>query len=275
MTQWWDTLRSPNLALGLVLVSVVLFVAVFTPVITRYNPILTNYPEALQPPSWIHPLGTDEHGRDVWARVVYGSRVTVLAAMVAVCISTVMGVFLGATAGFFGGIYDQLVSRLMDAFFGFPVILLAILVVTFLQPSVTAAMIAIGLSRVPMFVRVSRAAILAEKQKDYVEASHALDSHWTFILFCGILLNTAGPILVLISLGFAQAVLAEAALSFLGLGAQPPQPSWGLMLSVGRQYLARAPWLSLAPGAAIFLLVLGLNLIGDGLQEFADPRRRA
>lgn len=265
--------RSPVLHVGLALVLLMCFFAVAAPILTSYDPIKSNYQEVLTPLSLSHPLGTDEHGRDIWSRVVFGSRVTIQAAVIAVAISTVAGLFLGMTAGFFGGVYDMVVSRIMDAFFGFPVILLAIIGVTVLKPSITVAMIAVGISGVPGFARVSRAAILAEREKEYVEASRALNSHWTYILFRGVLPNAAGSILVLISLGFARAVLNEAALSFLGLGAQPPNPSWGLMLNTGRRYLYEAPWYSLAPGVVIFLLVLGLNLLGDGIQDVLDPRR--
>lgn len=273
MKGWLASVRLPALWVGLALVLVVAFLALGAPYLGGYDPVKPNFSEALQPPSSAHLLGTDEHGRDIWARVVYGSRVTLRAGLVAVSISTLIGVTLGMTAGFFGGLYDAIVSRVMDAFFGFPVILLAILVVTWMKPSVTAAMIAVGLSGIPGFVRVARATVLAEREKEYIDASRALNSHWSFILFRGVLPNTLGPILVLVSLGFARAVLNEAALSFLGLGAQPPNPSWGLMLNTGRRYLYEAPWYSMAPGLAIVLLVLGLNLLGDGLQEIADPRR--
>lgn len=260
-------------SLGLFLLAVFVFSALAAPLITSYEPNKTNYPERLEAPNATHPFGTDEHGRDLFTRVVYGTRISLLSSTLAVLISTVVGVGLGLTTGYFGGTLDTIVSRILDAFFGFPVILMAIAVVAIVGPSVEAAMVAIGIIGIPGFARVSRAAMLAERENEYVEASRAAASHWSYIIFRSILPNCLGPILVLISLGFARAVLNEAALSFLGLGAQPPTPSWGSMLSTGRRYLVEASWYSLVPGGAIFLLVLSLNLIGDGLQDLADPRR--
>lgn len=260
-------------SIGVLVLAIFVIGALAAPVITSHDPIKTNYPERLEAPSAKHLFGTDEHGRDLFARVVYGTRISLLSSTLAVLISTVAGVGLGLTTGYFGGTLDTVISRIMDAFFGFPVILMAIAMVAIVGPSVEAAMVAIGIIGIPGFARVSRAAILAERENEYVEASRAAASHWSYIIFRSVLPNCLGPILVLISLGFARAVLNEAALSFLGLGAQPPDPSWGSMLSTGRRYLVEAPWYSLVPGGAIFLLVLSLNLIGDGLQDLADPRR--
>lgn len=259
--------------LGIILALAFVVAALSAPLLTGYNPIKPNYPERLQAPSALHLFGTDEHGRDLFARVLYGSRISLLSSTIAVGISAGVGIFLGLTTGYFGGTYDAVISRILDAFFGFPVILMAIAIVAILGPSVESAMVAIGVHGIPGYARVSRAAMLAEKENEYVEASRANASHWSYIIFRSILPNCLGPILVLISLGFARAVLNEAALSFLGMGAQPPTPSWGAMLSTGRNYLAEAPWYSLFPGGAIFALVLALNLIGDGLQDLADPRR--
>lgn len=260
-------------SLGLILITVFVLAALTAPLLTPFDPLKTNYPERLQAPSVTHFFGTDEHGRDLFTRVLYGIRISLLASTLAVAISTSIGVVLGLTTGYFGRAFDAVVSRVLDAFFGFPVILMAIALVAIVGPSVEAAMVAIGIIGIPGFARVSRAAMLAERENEYVEASRAAASHWTYIIFRSILPNCLGPILVLISLGFARAVLNEAALSFLGLGAQPPSPSWGSMLSTGRSYLLEAPWYSLVPGGAIFLLVLSMNLIGDGLQDLADPRR--
>ncbi len=260
-------------SLGLILITVFVLGALTAPLLTPYDPLKTNYPERLQAPSATHHFGTDEHGRDLFTRVLFGIRISLVSSTLAVAISTSIGVVLGLTTGYFGGAFDAIVSRVLDAFFGFPVILMAIAIVAIVGPSVEAAMVAIGIIGIPGFARVSRAAMLAERESEYVEASRAAASHWTYIIFRSILPNCLGPILVLISLGFARAVLNEAALSFLGLGAQPPSPSWGSMLSTGRSYLFEAPWYSLVPGGAIFLLVLSLNLIGDGLQDLADPRR--
>jgi peptide/nickel transport system permease protein len=259
--------------LGLFLVGLFVVAALGANLITHYDPVKTSYAERLQPPGSAHLFGTDEHGRDLFTRVVFGARISLVSSALAVGISAGVGIMLGLTTGFFGGLYDGIVSRVLDAFFGFPVILMAIAIVAIVGPSVEAAMIAIGIIGIPGFARVSRAAILTERENEYVEASRANASHWGYIIFRSILPNCMGPILVLLSLGFARAVLNEAALSFLGMGAQPPDPSWGSMLSTGRRYLADAPWYSLFPGGAIFLLVLSLNLIGDGLQDLADPRR--
>jgi peptide/nickel transport system permease protein len=267
-------MRNKGLTVGLVIISVFVIAAILASAVTQHDPLQPDYPARLAPPSKHHWFGTDEHGRDIFARVVYGARLSLVASSIAVGISTVLGLGLGLTTGYFGGIYDTVVSRILDALFGFPVLLMAIAIVMILGPSLEAGMIAIGIHSTPRFARVARAAMISERENEYVEASRAVGSSWAFIIFRSILPNAAGPLLVLISLGFADAILNEAALSFLGLGAQPPAPSWGVMLSTGRRYLFEAPWYSFFPGGAIFLVVLSLNLIGDGLQDLANPRHR-
>ena len=258
---------------GLVLISLFVVAAVAAPAIVPYDPAKPDYQALRQPPSRDHPFGTDDKGRDIFSRVVYGTRVSFTIALVAVAIATAVGVPIGLLVGFFGGWSDAVVGRLIDAMFAFPVILLAIAILAVTGVGLSGAIVAIGLVGIPEFARISRAAIVGEKEHDYVLAARAGGCSPARIVFRQILPNTLGPILVLVSLGFAFAILNETALSFLGLGAQPPTPSWGADLAAGRRYLRETPWMSVFPGLAIFFLVLGLNLAGDGLRDLSDPRR--
>lgn len=259
--------------LGVVLIIVFIFSAIFAPAIAPHSPSKVDYRNKLQPPSASHYFGTDDQGRDIFSRVIFGTRVSFTIAVVAVGIATAFGVPLGLFAGFFGGWPDTVISRFLDAMFAFPVILMAIAILAITGVGLKGAIIAIGLISIPEFARVSRSAVIAEKENDYVLAARAIGCTVPRIIFRGILPNTLGPIVVLISLGFAFAILNETALSFLGLGAQPPTPSWGADLATARRYIRDAPWLSIFPGLAIFFLVLALNLTGDGLRDLMDPRR--
>lgn len=261
------------LTLGSVITFVFVIGTVCAPLLTIYDPARVNYPVRLQPPSAEHLFGTDEHGRDIFSRVLYGGRTSLEIGLAATVISASIGVPLGLLAGFFGGVFSMTVERVMDALFAFPNILLAIALAVILGQSPETAIVAIGLTRIPVTVRIVRTAILVERRSDYVEASRALGSPWHFIIFRSILPNIASTVIVLLSLGFAVAVLAEAGLSYLGLSVQPPDPTWGNMLDTGQAYLRDAPWYTFFPGAAIFLSVLGLNLLGDGLRDLLDPRR--
>jgi ABC-type dipeptide/oligopeptide/nickel transport system permease subunit len=266
--------RWKTFTLGLVLIAIFVLSAIAAPLIAPADPEELDYNISLQRPSWAHPFGTDDQGRDLFSRVVYGTRVSFTIAIVSVSIASLVGLPLGLFAGFFGRWVDTIIGRFIDAMFAFPVLLMAIAILAITGVGLRGAIIAIGLIAIPEFARVSRSAMIAEKENDYVLAARAIGSSVPRIIFRNILPNTLGPIVVLISLGFAFAILNETALSFLGLGAQPPTPSWGADLATARRYIIDAPHFSVFPGLAIFLLVLALNLTGDGLRDIMDPRRK-
>jgi len=266
--------RRKAFALGFGLLLLFVLCAVSAPWLAPHSPTRTDYSVTLQAPSVDHLFGTDEHGRDLFSRVLFGTRISFVIAGVAVGLAIAIGVPLGLTAGYFGGYYDMVVGRILDCVFAFPAVLLAMCICVLLGPSETTAMIAIGIVAIPECARISRAAVITVKEQTYIEASRAAGASALHILRRGILPNCLDPILVLISLQFGYAVLNEAALSFLGIGAQPPSPSWGLLLARGRRFLFEAPWYSVFPGLAILLLVCTANLIGDGLRDLADPRTR-
>jgi peptide/nickel transport system permease protein len=267
-------LRWKTFSLGIALLLVFILSALFAPLVAPYDPAKPDYQALLQTPSRDHLFGTDDKGRDIFSRVVFGTRVSFTIALVAVGIATAIGIPLGLFGGYFGGWFDAVISRIVDALFAFPVLLMAIAIVTITGIGLRGAIIAIGLIAIPEFARVARSAMIAEKENDYVLAARALGASVPRIVFRQILPNTFGPIVVLVSLGFAFAILNETALSFLGLGAQPPTPSWGADLAAARRYIRDAPWLSIFPGLAIFFLVLALNLTGDGLRDVLDPTRQ-
>jgi peptide/nickel transport system permease protein len=259
--------------LGVLLIAMFVFGAIFASQISPYDPAKPDYKALRQSPSAQHLFGTDDKGRDIFSRVVYGTRVSFAIAIVSVTLATAIGLPLGLVSGYLGGATDSVISRLVDSLFAFPPILMAIAIMSIRGKGELSAMIAIGLIAIPEFARVSRSAMIAEKENDYVLAARSIGCTTRRIIFRGILRNTLGPVLVLISLGFAFAILNETALSFLGLGAQPPTPSWGADIAASRRYIRDAPWLSIFPGLAIVLLVLALNLTGDGLRDLMDPRR--
>jgi peptide/nickel transport system permease protein len=265
--------RRKTFTIGVVLVLIFVFCAVFPEVIAHQSYSKVDYKSKMLPPSSEHLFGTDDQGRDIFSRVVHGARVSFKVAFVSVLIATLVGIPLGLFAGFFGGWADNLISRFLDAMFAFPVFLMAIAILAITGVGLKGAIIAIGLISIPEFARVSRSAVIAEKGNDYVLAARAIGCSSTRIVFRQIVPNTFGPIMVLISLGFAFAILNETALSFLGLGAQPPTPSWGADLADGRRFLRDDPWLCVFPGLAIFLFVMAINLTGDGLRDLFDPRR--
>ncbi len=229
----------------------------------------------LAPPSWNHLFGTDQYGRDVFSRVLRGGTVALGASIVSVGIASLIGVPIGFAAGLAGGVFDEAIMRLMDALQAFPSILLAIAIVAILGPGPLNAMIAIGLVNGPVFARLARSVVLSLKERDFVLAAEALGSTRLGIIRRHILPNGLGPLLVQASIGASTAVLAEASLSYLGLGTQPPNPSWGRMLEEARLFMDRAPWMAFFPGLALFLTVLGFNFLGDGLRDLTDPWRRA
>jgi peptide/nickel transport system permease protein len=259
---------------GLAIVALFIAMALFAPWIAPFDPVATSWGAIRKAPSMEHWFGTDEIGRDVLSRVVFGTRASLLAGVVSVSISLLLGVPIGLIAGFVGGVVDGLISRVTDAFLACPFLILAIALAAFLGPSLTNAMIAIGVSATPIFVRLTRAQVLNVKVEDYVEAARALGNPPWRIALRHILPNVTAPLIVQATLAIAAAVIAEASLSFLGLGQQPPQPSWGSMLNTAKNYVDQAPWMAVWPGLAIFALVLAFNLVGDGLRDALDPRQR-
>ena len=265
--------RRRGAMLGLAVVIGFIALALFAPWVSPYDPLQTSWSAVRKAPSAAHWFGTDEIGRDVLARVIWGTRASLLAGLVSVCISLALGVPIGLLAGYLGGWVDALISRITDAMLACPFLILAIALAAFLGPSLTNAMIAIGISATPVFIRLTRAQVLAVKVEDYVEAARAVgNSHWRIALR-HILPNVFPPLIVQATLAIAAAVIAEASLSFLGLGQQPPAPSWGSMLNTAKNYIDNAPWMAVWPGLSIFLLVLSFNLLGDGLRDALDPRR--
>jgi peptide/nickel transport system permease protein len=260
--------------LGGVLVAFFCTIALLAPFLPVPAPEATDWSAVRQAPSLAHPFGTDEIGRDMLSRMVWGAQASLLAGVVSVGIAVLIGVPLGLVAGYFGGWIDAVISRCTEALLAVPFLILAIALAAFLGPSLTNAMIAIGISATPLFVRLTRGQVINVAVEDYVESARAIGLPTRLILSRYILPNVAPPILVQATLTVATAIIAEASLSFLGLGQQPPAPSWGSMLNTAKNFLNQAPWMALYPGMAIFLVVLGFNLLGDGLRDALDPRER-
>jgi peptide/nickel transport system permease protein len=259
---------------GLAMVLGLILVAALADLIAPYDPIANNVRAALQPPSSYYFFGTDRFGRDVFTRVVYGSRLSLLVALVSVTISATVGVALGLVSGYYRGWIDNLIGRVMDVFFSFPALLLAIAVAAMLGPGLNNAIIAIAVVYAPLFGRVVRGPVLVERGKEYVEAARVLGASSPRIVLMHVFPNVLSPLTVQATITFSHAILLEAYLSFLGLGTQPPFPSWGTMLQEGRTFLETAPWMSIFPGLAIMLAVLAFNLLGDGIRDVLDPRSR-
>jgi peptide/nickel transport system permease protein len=267
-------MRRRGAMLGLAIVVMFVVLALFAPWIAPYDPIATSWSAVRKAPSMQYLFGTDEIGRDVLSRVVWGARASLLAGLVSVCISMALGVPVGLLAAYVGGWTDSLISRFTDAMLAVPFLILAIALAAFLGPSLSNAMIAIGVSATPIFIRLTRAQVLAMKVEDFVEAARAVGNpHWRIALR-HILPNVLPPLIVQASLAIAAAIIAEASLSFLGLGQQPPAPSWGSMLNTAKNYVDNAPWMAIWPGLSIFLLVLSFNLLGDGLRDALDPKHK-
>jgi peptide/nickel transport system permease protein len=270
---WRRLAKRPAAIGGLFLILFFLMIAVSAPLASPYDPIATDWLAVRKPPSLQHLFGTDEIGRDVLSRVIWGTRASLEAGLVAVSIALAIGMPLGLISGYRGGSLDAVLMRMIDAMLAIPFLILAIALSAFLGPNLLNAMIAIGVSQMPVFARLTRTQVLAAKQEDYVEAARAVGNRDARILLRHILPNIFSPILVQASLAIAAAIIAEASLSFLGLGQQPPTPSWGSMLNTAKNFLSEAPWMALSPGLAIFSLVLSFNLLGDGLRDAFDPRQ--
>lgn len=277
-SQWvevWRRLKRNKMAvLGLIILIVLFLLAIFADVIADYDTVVIkqNLAHRLQGPSAAHWLGTDEFGRDIFARLVHGTRVSLKVGIVAVGISIVIGGILGAVAGYYGGKLDNTIMRIMDIFLAVPSILLAIAIVSALGPSILNLMLAISISSVPSYARIVRASVLSIRDQEFIEAAKAIGASNTRIIFRHIIPNSLAPVIVQATLGVASAILSTAGLSFIGLGIQPPAPEWGSMLSGGRQYLRYAWWVTTFPGVAIMITILSLNLLGDGLRDALDPR---
>ena len=267
-------LRRKGAVLGMIIIAVFVLLAVFAPLVSPYDPIAQSWTSVRKPPSAAHWFGTDEVGRDVLTRVIYGTRASLLAGVISITIALSVGVPLGLIAGYLGGPLDALLSRITDAMLACPFLILAIALAAFLGPSLGNAMIAIGVTTTPIFVRLTRGQVLAVKVEDYVEAARAVGNPRWRIALVHILPNILPALLVQATLSIAAAIIAEASLSFLGLGQQPPAPSWGSMLNSAQRFLINAPWIAVWPGFAIFLTVLSFNLVGDGLRDALDPRSR-
>ena len=265
-------LRRPSAAIGLAVIVAFVTIAIFAPFLAPFDPVATNFGAVRKAPSAAHWFGTDEIGRDVLSRVIFGARASLEAGVLSVLISLAIGVPTGLLAGYAGGKIDMLISRVTDALLACPFLILAIALAAFLGPSLTNAMIAIGISATPVFIRLTRGTTLAAKAEDYVLAARAIGNAPWRIAIRHVLPNIVPPLLVQATLAIAAAVIAEASLSFLGLGQQPPQPSWGSMLNTAKNYIDNAPWMAVWPGLSIFLLVLSFNLVGDGLRDALDPR---
>ena len=277
LNQMW---RNKTAVAGLIIITIFIFCGILAPYISPHDPLETALYEQLRPPvwhengTWNNILGTDDLGRDILSRLIFGARVSLAVAVVSVGLAFLFGTLLGCISGYYKGFQDSIIMRIMDMILSFPYILLAIVVVAYLGPSLRNAMIAIGITYIPRFARIVRGSVLEECEKDYVTSARAIGAKDWRIIFIAILPNCLGPLIVQTTLSFASAILDAAALSFLGLGAQPPTPEWGAMIAKSRALILRASWVMTFPGLAILFAVLGFNLLGDGLRDALDPRLR-
>lgn len=275
-TFWGDVFyrlwHHPTGMIGLILILGLVLLAVAGPYLLPYEPNKIDLRLRFAPPSLTHPLGADDFGRDILSRIMVGARVSLMVGVIAVTIAGTVGSFLGMVAGYSGRVVDEIIMRSMDVLFAFPAILLAIAILAALGKGVANAMIAIGIVYIPIFARIARGAVISIRKQEFVEAARAIGATDFRIMVQHILPNSLAPLIVEISLSLAFAILAEAALSFFGLGTQPPDASWGRMLSEGRAYINQSVWISIFPGLAIMLTVMGFNFLGDGLRDVLDPR---
>jgi len=269
---WRKMKRNRSALVGAVIVLFFAILAAAAPILPIIDPVATSWSAIRKAPSAMHWLGTDDLGRDILSRMIWGAQASLMAGVFSVAIAVCIGVPFGLVSGYFGGWVDMVISRITEALLAMPFLIMAIALAAFLGPSLMNAMIAIGLSAMPIFVRLTRGQVLAVKTEDYVEGARAVGLNHVEIMVRYILPNVMAPIIVQATLTIATAIIAEASLSFLGLGQQPPAPSWGSMLNVAKNFLSQAPWMALWPGVAIFLVVIGFNLLGDGLRDALDPR---
>jgi peptide/nickel transport system permease protein len=271
---WRRLVRRRSAVLGLAIIVLFVLIATFAPLISHYDPTQQSWTAIRKPPSAEHWFGTDESGRDLFARVIYGARASLLAGVVSISIALCLGVPFGLLAGYGGRWIDAIISRITDAMLAIPFLILAIALAAFLGPSLQNAMIAIGVTATPIFVRLTRGQVMTVKVEDYVEAARAVGNPPVRIAVKHILPNIMPALIVQATISIATAIIAEASLSFLGLGQQPPAPSWGSMLNTAQRFLTNAPWMAVWPGLAIFLTVLSFNILGDGLRDALDPKER-
>jgi ABC-type dipeptide/oligopeptide/nickel transport system permease subunit len=264
--------RRPASVAGALVVLVFLVMALGAPWVATRDPIATDWGKLRKAPTWAHPFGTDDLGRDQYSRVVWGTRISMQAGVGSILLAIAIGVPLGLVAGYYRGTLDQVVMRLTDAWLSFPFLILAIGLVTILGPSLMNVTLAIGLGATPTYIRLTRGLVLATNEEDYVQAARAVGAGDPRVMLRHILPNITSAILVQATVAIPTAIIAEAVLSFLGLGVQPPAPSWGTMLNAAQQFLESAPWMAFWPGLAIFVLALSFNLAGDGLRDVLDPR---
>jgi peptide/nickel transport system permease protein len=269
---WRVGRRRPAALAGAAVVLLFALMALAAPLIATTDPTRTDWSKIRKAPSWAHPFGTDDLGRDGFSRVVWGARISMQAGVFSILLAMAIGVPIGLVAGYYRGGLDQVIMRLTDAWLAFPFLILAIGLVTILGPSLTNATLAIGLGATPTYIRLVRGLVLSTKEEDYVQGARALGAGDLRVMGRHILPNVASAILVQATVAIPTAIIAEAVLSFLGLGVQPPAPSWGTMLNAAQQFLEQAPWMAYWPGLAIFLLALSFNLAGDGLRDVLDPR---
>jgi peptide/nickel transport system permease protein len=269
---WRKMKKNRSALVGAVIVLFFASLAVSAPILPIIDPLATSWTAIRKAPSAMYWLGTDDLGRDILSRMIWGAQASLMAGVFSVAIAVGIGVPFGLISGYFGGWVDMVISRITEALLAMPFLIMAIALAAFLGPSLMNAMIAIGLSAMPIFVRLTRGQVLAVKTEDYVEGARAVGLNHFEIMTRYILPNVFAPIIVQATLTIATAIIAEASLSFLGLGQQPPAPSWGSMLNVAKNFLSQAPWMAMWPGAAIFLVVIGFNLLGDGLRDALDPR---
>jgi peptide/nickel transport system permease protein len=271
---WRRLLRHRSALLGGTIIASLVMIALVGPALAPYDPVAMDLSNRFRPPSLTHPFGTDEFGRDVFTRVLYGARISLRVGIIAVGLAGTLGSLLGLVTGYAGGWIDAAGQWLVDVLLAFPGLLLALAIIAVLGPGLPNVMVAVGIGSVPAYARLMRGQVLSLKQEEFVVAARVVGCSWSRILLVHFLPNTLSPVIVLASLGFAGAVLSAAALSFIGMGAQPPTPEWGAMLASGREYLRKEWWVATFPGLAIALTVLGFNLLGDGLRDALDPQER-
>lgn len=270
---YWKRFRSnPMCIAGALLLLLLIFIAIFGPAIAPNDPILVNTPDRFTAPGREYWFGTDELGRDIFSRILYGGRIAVQVGLVSVTVAFVGGILLGLISGYYGGIVDTLLSRLLEIWLSFPDILFVIAVVAILGPSLNTVILSLGFLSIPAYARIVRGSVLSAREELYVEAARSVGVRSGRIMLRHILPNVVAPLIILSSMRFGGALLTGAGLSFIGLGAQPPTPEWGAILSTGRMYMYQAPWITVFPGLAIAIFVLGVNMLGDGLRDVLDPR---